>query len=209
MWVGKRVQRAARKAHLPQQVGLRRWEPNSYEGANATESVPKHTVEFGRCNLGARAKRGSPLGVLVVQTNGAAAPQVVNVADSSQRSTRRGEPRFAGRPRGQALSVRWRSVATKGKQKLADKASSLVNQAKSTTVDRPRVGLMVPIYVRRPQVCLWSKRRVILILGLISSITNGYQSQYHKKIISLRIIFPQHAANRLRPFDKYWGRTHR
>lgn len=90
MWVGKRVQRAAHKTHLPQQVGLWRGEPNSYEGANATESVPKHTVEFGGSCPGARAKRGYPLGVAVVQTDGAVAPQVENVADSSQRSTRRG-----------------------------------------------------------------------------------------------------------------------
>ena len=80
MWMGKRVQREAHKTHLPRQVGLWRWEPTSYEGANATESAPQRTVEVGRRSLGATAKRGSPLGGSVVQTDGAAAPQDGNVA---------------------------------------------------------------------------------------------------------------------------------
>ena len=115
MWMGKRVQRAARKTHLPKQVGLWQGEPTSYEGAHATESAPQRTVEVGRRSLGATAKRGSPLGGSVVQTDGAAAPQDENVADNSQRSPRRGEPRFARRPRGRDSSVRWRSEAPKGK----------------------------------------------------------------------------------------------
>ena len=76
MWVGKRVQRAAHKAHLPQQVGLWRWEPISNEYANAYENEPKRVVDIGRCNLGATAKRGSPLGGSDVQSDGAVAPQV-------------------------------------------------------------------------------------------------------------------------------------
>lgn len=76
MWVGKRVQRVAHKTHLPQQVGLWRWEPTSNEYANADENEPKRVVDVGRRSLGATAKRGSPLGGSDVQSDGAAAPQV-------------------------------------------------------------------------------------------------------------------------------------
>lgn len=80
MWMGKRVQREAHKTHLPQQVGLWRWEPTSNEQANARENEPKRVVDVGRRSLGATAKRGSPLCGSVVQTDGAAAPQDGNVA---------------------------------------------------------------------------------------------------------------------------------
>lgn len=80
MWMGKRVQRAARKTHLPKQVGLWQGEPTSYEGAHATESAPQRTVEVGGRSPGAKAKRGYPMGGSVVQTDGAAAPQDGNVA---------------------------------------------------------------------------------------------------------------------------------
>ena len=80
MWVGKRVQREAHEARLPQQAAEWRWEPTSNEQANARENEPKRVFDVGRRSLGATAKRGSPLGGSVVQTDGAAAPQDGNVA---------------------------------------------------------------------------------------------------------------------------------
>jgi hypothetical protein len=93
--------------------------------------------------------------------------QAKNVADNSQRSPAEGEPRFAQAAPREAQAERWRSVATKGKQECAYKASSLVNQAKSTPVDRPKGGLMVQIYVRRMQVFLHPKCYTFLIIDVI------------------------------------------
>ena len=151
MWVGKCVQRAARNHDRPRGNVFRRGEPTSNEYANADENEPKRVVDVGGRSPGATAKRGYPLGVAVVKTDGAAAPHVEKCRQTSRNAAlAEGSRALRGAPK-DSFIVRWRSVATKGKQKFAYKASSLVNQVKSTTVDRPTVGLMVPIYERRSQ----------------------------------------------------------
>jgi len=62
MWVGKRVQREARNHDRPSGNVFRRGEPNSYEGATATESMPQHAVEFGGRSPGAK-RSAAPLWV--------------------------------------------------------------------------------------------------------------------------------------------------
>jgi len=79
--------------------------------------VPKHTVEFGRCNLGATAKRGYPLGVAVVQTDGAVAPQVEKCRKTVRNAAlAEGSRALRGAPE-DGFIVRWTSIARKGKQK--------------------------------------------------------------------------------------------
>lgn len=61
MWVGERVQRAARNHYRPSGDVFRRGEPISNEYANADENEPKRVIDVGGRSPGARAKRGYPL----------------------------------------------------------------------------------------------------------------------------------------------------
>jgi hypothetical protein len=158
------VQRVAPETHLPKQIEEGWGEPKSNELANARENEPKRVVDFGGRSPAAEHSAATLLGLHreVKSAEGRGRPFRTSVAVAAPSNkaangrivtqpSRRVAALCAAAPK-EALADCWRSEATKGKHIYGHKASSLVNQAKSTTVDRPKAGLVVRKCARRTRV---------------------------------------------------------
>lgn len=135
------VQRVAHKSSLPQQVACWWGEPTTNEDANAAESAPQRTVGVGgrspaaECNAATLCAHHRK--VMAERSSEVERPARVMRKQNQVEQRRR---RRATKPAQRVAALRaaapkkaiadcWRSVATKGKQKYADWASSPINTA--------------------------------------------------------------------------------
>jgi len=203
-WAGKRVQRAAHPPACPSRSEDGRGSQQRMRTRSASESEPKRVVVVGG-EVPPPERSAAPLWERsVVQTDGAAAPQVAGWRRQlATQPSQRGAALRAGGPEG-GEDDRWSRATTKGKQQFAYKAFSLVNQAKSALADRPQGGLMVRIDGRRASGSL--TRVVILILISIQiilitdvNLKRNQNNSHSGRSTTARPALPQQDHSLLRP----------